>query len=83
MFVFVRNFSVQPETSKLDRFISPLTDQMVFKKEYDEFDNFFKNNTKIFSKLQRDVDQSLETIRNNNKWQELNYKDITRLLSEY
>lgn len=56
---------------------------MVYTKEYSEFENFFKNKPEIFSKISRNVEQSLETIRNNNRWQEQNFAKIGRLLAEF
>lgn len=76
-------FSLQPDTSKLSYYIDSVARGMVYDKEYDEFDNFFKDKTEIFSKITRNVEQSLETIRNNNRWQHQNYDKIGRILSEY
>lgn len=75
--------SLQPDTSKLSYYIDSIARGMVYHKEYDEFDTFFKSKTEIFSKIPRNVEQSLETIRNNNRWQEQNYAKIGRLLSEF
>lgn len=63
--------------------MDPLAHQMVFKREYDEFESFFRNRTEIFSKIPRNVEQSLEIIRTNTKWQERNYESIGRLLTDF
>lgn len=83
LLIFLLFYSLLPDTSKLARYIDPLADQMVYGKEYDEFEHFFQNRSEIFSKISRNVEQSLEVIRNNNKWQERNYASIGRLLTEY
>lgn len=75
--------SIQPDTSKLGRYIDSITDQMVHKNEYDEFAHFFENRTGIFNSIQQTVQQSLETIHINNEWQQRNYENIGRLLTEY
>lgn len=76
-------FSLEPETSRLARYLTPLADQMVHNTDYDELNNFFQNKSKIFSHVERSVKQSLETIRINSQWQQKNYKEIGRLLQEY
>lgn len=77
------NFSLQPETSKISQYVDSVARGMVYNKEYVEFENFFKDKPDIFTKIQRNVEQSLETIRNNNRWQEQNYAKIGRLLSDF
>lgn len=76
-------FSLQPDTSKLHYYIDSIARGMVYTKEYSEFENFFKNKSEIFSQIPRNVEQSLETIRNNNRWQEQNFAKIGRILSQY
>lgn len=56
---------------------------MVHRNEYEEFANFFQNKTSIFNTIQQTVQQSLETIHINTEWQERNYENIGRLLTEY
>lgn len=56
---------------------------MVSDKDYEEFEHFFQTKSDLFSKVQRGVDQSLETIRVNSKWQKNNYQKIGKLLTEY
>jgi len=75
--------NLQPDTAKISSYVDSVARGMVFTKEYAEFDNFFKAKPEIFTKITRNVEQSLETIRNNNRWQEQNYAKIGRLLSEY
>lgn len=76
-------FSLEPDTSKLANYVDSIAKGMVSNKEYNEFENFFKDKPEIFEKISRNVEQSLETIRNNNRWQQQNYQKIGRLLSEY
>lgn len=73
--------SLGADTSKLAKYIDPVAKGMVFDKEYDELSSFFKTKPEIFNKISRNVEQSLETIRNNNRWQEQNYANIGRILS--
>lgn len=75
--------SNQPDTTKLGRYIDSITDQMVHRNEYDEFSNFFQGKPSIFNTIQQTVQQSLETIHINTEWQERNYENIGRLLTEY
>lgn len=77
------HYSLQPDTTKISAYVDSVARAMVHNKEYTEFENFFKNKPEIFNKISRNVEQSLETIRNNNRWQEQNYAKIGRLLSEY
>lgn len=53
---------------------------MVFKREYDDFEAFFRNRKEVFSKIPENVEQALEIIRTNNKWHERNYDSFGRLL---
>lgn len=77
------HFSLEPDTSKLAGYIDSIAKGMVYNKEYTEFERFFKDKPQIFNKIARNVEQSLETIRNNNRWQEQNYEKIGRLLSQF
>lgn len=63
--------------------MDPLANQMVYKREYEEFEQFFHNRSEIFDKIPRNVQQSLEIIRSNNKWQERNYDTIGRILNDF
>lgn len=76
-------FSLEPDTSKLGHYVDSIAKGMVYNKEYIEFEIFFKEKPEIFGKISRNVEQSLETIRNNNRWQQQNYQKIGRLLLEY
>lgn len=55
---------------------------MVSDSEYNEFENFIQNRSKIFNQVERGVKQSLETINIQRRWQDKNYNKIGRLLTE-
>lgn len=74
--------SLGADTSKLAKYIDPVAKGMVFDKEYEEFSSFFKTKPHIFTKISRSVQQSLETIQNNNNWQDQNYAKIGRILTD-
>lgn len=73
--------SLGADTSKLAKYIDPVAKGMVSNKEYAELNSFFRTRPEIFSKISRNVEQSLETIYNNNRWQEQNYAKIGRILT--
>lgn len=72
-----------PDTTRIERYLGVLADQMVSKKEYSEFEDFVQTKSKVFAGVERGVQQSLEKIRTHNMWQEKNYEQIGRLLTEY
>lgn len=74
---------MQPDTSRLARYIKPLANQMVTTKEYDELKSFVENRTTIFEKATQSIKQSLETVEINSQWQAKNYKKIGRILIDF
>lgn len=76
-------YSLQPDTSRLARYIKPLADQMVSLREREELQQFVANRTKIFEKSTQSIKQSLETIEINSQWQTKNYNSIGRYLTQY
>lgn len=72
-----------PDPSRIERYLHVLADQMVSKKEYNEFESFVQTKSKLFETAERGIQQSLEKIRANSQWQEKNYEQIGRLLTEY
>lgn len=77
------HFRIQPNTAKIYLYIEPIANGLVFTKEYIEFENFFKNKTQMFNKIARKIEQSLEIVRNNNRWYKQNHVKFERLLSEF
>lgn len=77
------SFSLLPDQTRIERYLGVLADQMVSEKEYNEFENFLQTKSKLFTGVERAIQQSLEKIRANSMWQEKNYKQIGRLLTEY
>lgn len=77
------SFSLLPDQTRIERYLGVLADQMVSNKEYNEFENFIQTKSKLFAGVERAVQQSLEKIRANSMWQEKNYKQIGRLLTEF
>lgn len=76
-------FSLQPDTSRLARYIKPLANQMITTKEYDELKGFVENRTTIFEKATQSIKQSLETVEINSQWQAKNYNSIGRILNDF
>lgn len=74
---------MQPDTSRLARYIKPLANQMITTKEYDELKSFVENRTTIFEKATQGIKQSLETVEINSQWQAKNYKSIGRILNDF
>lgn len=75
--------SLLPDTTRIERYLGVLTDQMASEKEYNEFENFVQEKSKIFAGVERGIQQSLEKIRANSLWREKNYEQIGRLLTEF
>lgn len=75
--------SLLPDTTRIERYLTVLADQMASDKEYSEFKNFVQEKSKIFEGVERGVQQTLEKIRSNRMWRANNYEQIGRLLSEY
>ncbi|KAJ6638815.1 Aminopeptidase N [Pseudolycoriella hygida] len=74
---------LQPDTSRLARYIKPLAIQMITTKEYDELKTFVENRTVIFEKATQSISQSLETVEINSQWQAKNYASIGRILNDF
>lgn len=75
-------YSVLPEPVRIERYISVLASQMFSDNEYNEFESFIQNRSSIFDQVERGVQQSLETINIQRRWQVKNYNEIGRLLTE-
>lgn len=76
-------FSLQPDTSRLARYIKPLANQMSSAREYDGLKEFVKEQAKYFEKATNSVKQSLETVEINAQWHARNYKSIGRILTDF
>ncbi len=82
-FVYKFIFSLEPDTSRLARYIKPLANQMTSQKEYDELQSFVRGRATIFEDATQSIKQSLETVKINSQWQASNYKSIGRILNEF
>ena len=76
------DFSLQPDTSQLEKYIKPLANQMITANEYNEWKSFVDKHATIFEKATKGVKQSLETVEINLQWQAKNYKSIGRILKQ-
>lgn len=74
---------MQPDTSRLARYIKPLANQMISAKERDELEAFVEKRSNVFEKATQSIKQSLETIEINSQWQAKNYKSIGRILDDF
>lgn len=72
-----------PDSTRIQRYLGVLADQMASNKEYSEFENFVHEKSKAFEGVERSIQQTLEKIRANTLWREKNYEQIGRLLSEF
>lgn len=66
-------YSLYPDTSRLSRYIKPLSEQMSTQKELRELKDLVTMKSKEFEKAEQGVKQALETIELNNQWKINNY----------
>uniref|UniRef100_A0A182K329 Aminopeptidase n=1 Tax=Anopheles christyi TaxID=43041 RepID=A0A182K329_9DIPT len=71
---------LSPDTSRLSRYIKPLAEQMYSTEELQELNDLIEHKATIFEKANQGVKQALETAKTNNKWTNINFNKIERLL---
>uniref|UniRef100_A0AAG5D4Y5 Aminopeptidase n=1 Tax=Anopheles atroparvus TaxID=41427 RepID=A0AAG5D4Y5_ANOAO len=71
---------LNPDTSRLSRYIKPLAEQMASGKELEEVRDLIQKNATIFEKASQGVKQALETIQINKQWKQINYAQMMRFL---
>uniref|UniRef100_A0A182VV47 Aminopeptidase n=1 Tax=Anopheles minimus TaxID=112268 RepID=A0A182VV47_9DIPT len=71
---------LSPDTSRLSRYIKPLAEQMFSTAEVQELNDLIQKKATIFEKANQGVKQALEMAQTNNKWKQINFNKMERLL---
>jgi len=72
---------LEPETSRLTRYIKPLAENMASQKELNDLRSLVEEKASLFEKASQGVKQALEKVEINQQWKHANYQPIAIQLS--